>query len=144
MFLPDADKKYFQDRRTARSRVLDVEDCGDDYYDDDDDEYEPVPAPKDGKRYLQVARVARDGLVVVERQLPSSLKVEQKQGCERLQQIKKQNEEARYSGVEPGSHPRHPNPLDRARERRRARLEAERLQAELMQISAVCFCGECE
>ena len=27
--------------------------------------------------------------------------------------------------VEPGSHPRHPNPLDRARERRRARLEAE-------------------
>ena len=46
----------------------------------------------------------------------------------------KQHEEAtgaRYSGVEPGSHPRHPNPLDRARERRRARLEAERIQAEL-------------
>ena len=40
----------------------------------------------------------------------------------------KQHEEAtcaRYSVVEPGSHPRHPNPLDRARERRRARLEAE-------------------
>ena len=32
---------------------------------------------------------------------------------------------ARYSGIEPGSHPRHPNPLNRARERRRARLEAE-------------------
>ena len=59
----------------------------------------------------------------------------------------KQHEEAtgaRYSGVEPGSHPPHPNPLDWARERQRARLEAERLQAELMQISAVCFCGECE
>ena len=32
---------------------------------------------------------------------------------------------ARYSGIEPGSHPRHPNPLNRARERRRARLDAE-------------------
>ena len=40
----------------------------------------------------------------------------------------KQYEEAagaRYSGVERGSHSRHPNPLNRARERRRARLETE-------------------
>ena len=40
----------------------------------------------------------------------------------------KQDEEAtgaRYSGIEPGSHSRHPNPLNRARERRRTRLEAE-------------------
>ena len=40
----------------------------------------------------------------------------------------KQDEEAtdtRYSGVDRGSHSRHPNPLNRARERRRARLEAE-------------------
>ena len=47
----------------------------------------------------------------------------------------KQHEEAtgaKYSGVETGSHPRRPNPLNRVRERRRARLEAERLQAELM------------
>ena len=40
----------------------------------------------------------------------------------------KQDEEgtgARSSGAEPGRHSRHPNPLNRARERRRARLEAE-------------------
>ena len=74
-------------------------------------------------------------------------------------------------GTESGANinPRHPNPLNRARERRRARLHEERLQAELMrppegqecskhpklidrvrsvgqkeEISAVCFCGECE
>ena len=36
----------------------------------------------------------------------------------------RQDEEARYPG-EPEGHPRHLNPLNRARERRRARLEAE-------------------
>ena len=47
-----------------------------------------------------------------------------------LLQEKQQEEETctRHSVVEPVSHPRHPNPLDRARQRKRARLEAERLQ----------------
>ena len=47
-----------------------------------------------------------------------------------LLQEKQQEEETctRHSVVEPVSHPRHPNPLDRARQRKRARIEAERLQ----------------
>ena len=95
---------------------------------------------------------------------------EEEEKCEK----EKKKEEVVWTspvGTESGSNinPRHPNPLNRARERRRSRLEAEVLQTELMrppkgqeysthpklmdrvwsvgqkeEISVVCFCGECD
>ena len=87
---------------------------------------------------------------------------EEEEKCEK----EKKKEEVVWTspvGTEAGSNinPRHPNPLNRARERRRARLQAELMRppegqecpklidrvrsvGQNEEISVVCFCGECD
>ena len=86
---------------------------------------------------------------------------EEEEKCEK----EKKKEEVVWTspvGTEAGSNtnPRHPNPLNRARERRQARLQAELIRppegqecpklidrvrslGKNEEISVVCFCGEC-
>ena len=91
--------------------------------------------------------------------------VKEEEEEEKCEEEKKKEEVVWTSpvGAEAGSNtnPRHPNPLNRARERRRARLQAEltrppegqecpklidrvRSLDKNEEISVVCFCGECD
>ena len=92
--------------------------------------------------------------------------VKEEEEEEKGEEEKKKNEEVVMTspvGTEDGSNinSRHPNPLNRARERRRARLEAELMRppegqecprltdrvrslGKNEEISVVCFCGECD